>query len=310
MDEKKFKYSKEEYLDTKEKEINELNEQIKTGIKNALTSERYIKFLDNISKFHKYSINNAMLIMLQNENATLVSGFINWQKKGVQVNKGEKAIKIIAPVLKDIDIYKKDEKGNYILDENSSKIKVSQKKNVYFKATNVFDISQTDAYKADKFKLEKSIDISIDDKDDILKKLQKVSNIKFKFVDSLNGASGQYNSKSNSIEIIKGLDDTQTISTVIHEVAHSMLHNGKCDIKLSKSQREFEAESVAYVVNKKLGIDSKENNFLYLANWVGKEDISDFEESLNRIQNTSNLILNEFENNRSFTKDESVEIGE
>ena len=100
------------------------------------------------------------------------------------------------------------------------------------------------------------------------------------------------------------MGDIKTISTCVHEVAHSLLHNKNNKLNLSREQKEFEAESVAYVVCKNLNVDSKENNFLYLANWVGKEDISDFKDSLDRIQKTSNDILKYFEkeNSKNFEK--------
>lgn len=308
MENKKNEYSKEEYINYKENEIKKLQEEIKNGIKDALNSEKYIDFLETISKFHKYSINNAMLILLQKPNATYVAGFSQWEKQGVKVNKGEKHIKIFAPILKNIDIYEKDNKGDYVLDKDSNKIKVGEKKNIYFKVTKVFDISQTNAKDNEKYNLIKSNNKIINNKDEILNKLQKVSDINFEFSDNLGDASGVYNKADNTIKLKNGLNDIETISVAVHEVAHSMLHNDLETSKLNKKQKEFEAESVAYIVNRKLGIDSKENNFLYLANWVGKDDISEFEDSMIRIHTTSGMIINEFIKENSMGKFEEMEM--
>ncbi len=308
MESKKNKNSKEEYISYKENEIKKLQEEIKNGIKDALNSEKYIEFLKTISKFHKYSINNAMLILLQKPDATFVAGFSQWEKQGVKVNKGEKHIKIFAPIFKNIDVFEKDDKGNYVLDENSNKIKIGEKKNIYFKVTKVFDISQTNAKDNEKYNLIKSNNEIINNKDEILNKLQKVSNINFEFSDNLGGASGVYNKVDNAIRLKNGLNDIETISVAVHEVAHSMLHSNLETSKFEKKQKEFEAESVAYIVNKKLGIDSKENNFLYLANWVGKDDISEFEDSILRIHKTSNIIINEFVKENNMEKFEEMEV--
>lgn len=297
------KYSTEEYKKIKDKEREELKDTLNQGIKNALNSERYKNFLNIMSRCHNYSFTNSLLISLQNENATLVKSFTDWKKDKVSINKNEKGIKIFCPVKQFFVEYQKDDKGRVALDENGEKIEKGKTERTTFKVGRVFDISQTNADR-EKYELKKESDEKILNKDQIISTLEKVSGIKINFKNSLDRANGLFNPEEQKIEIRANMGDIKTISTCVHEVAHSLLHNKNNKLNLSREQKEFEAESVAYVVCKNLNVDSKENNFLYLANWVGKEDISDFKDSLDRIQKTSNDILKYFEkeNSKNFEK--------
>jgi len=287
------KYNREEYIKLKEKEKKELAEKLSVGIKNALDSDRYKDFLKVMSKCHNYSYTNSMLIYIQNENATIVKSYTDWKKDKVKVNKNEKGIKIFCPIKNHIDVYKKNNKGEFVLNENGEKIKIDEKEYTNFKIGNVFDISQTNA-NPENYELKIESSEKILNKNEILKKLEKLSGIKFEFSDNLGVANGIYTPDEDKIEIKADMGDIKTISTCVHEVAHSILHK-KDNNSFSREQKEFEAESVAYVVCQRLNVDSKFNNLLYLANWIGKKDISEFENSLDRIQNTSNYILKEFD---------------
>ncbi len=287
------RYSTEEYIKLKEKEKKDLSEKLSNGIKDALDSDRYKNFLKVMSKCYNYSYTNSMLIYVQKEDATIVKPFTDWKKDKVNINKDEKGIKIFCPVKRKVNVYKVDEKGNFELDEQGEKIKVGEQEQLTFTIGNVFDISQTNA-DPEKYELKKESNEKILNKEEILQKLEKASNIKFEFATNLGRANGMYIPSEEKIKIRANMGDIKTISTCVHEVAHSILHNKNNNLKLSKEQVEFEAESVAYVVCQKLNVNSKENNFLYLANWVGKEDISEFENSLERIQKASNDILKEF----------------
>lgn len=297
------KYSTEEYKKIKDKEREDLKDTLNQGIKDALNSERYKNFLNIMSRCHNYSFTNSLLISLQNENATLVKSFTDWKKDKVSINKNEKGIKIFCPVKQVFVEYQKDDKGRVALDEKGEKIEKGKTERTTFKVGRVFDISQTNADR-EKYELKKESDEKILNKDQIISTLEKVSGIKINFKNSLGRANGLFYPEQQKIEIRANMGDIKTISTCVHEVAHSLLHNKNSKLNLSKEQKEFEAESVAYVVCKNLNVDSKENNFLYLANWVGKEDISDFKDSLDRIQKTSNDILKYFEkkNSKKFEK--------
>lgn len=302
-------YTAEEYKKIKEEEKEELKNDLNTGIKKALNSERYRAFLKVMANCHNYSYTNSILILSQNENATLVKSFSDWKKEGVSINKNEKGIKIFCPVKQVFTEYQKDDNGNFITDSNGEKIETNKIERTMFRVGRVFDISQTNADR-DKYELKKESSEKILNKDEIISKLEKVSGIKFDFKNNLGTANGLFNPEEQKIEIKDNMGDIKTISTCVHETAHSLLHNKNNQLDLSRSQKEFEAESVAYVVCKNLGVDSEENNFLYLANWIGKEDISAFKDSLNRIQKTSDQILKEFdvEKCRNLEKSEEIEL--
>lgn len=303
------KYSTEEYKKIKENEKEELKNTLNEGIKDALNSEKYKSFLNVMSKCHNYSYTNSLLIALQNENATIIKSFMDWKKDGVSINKNEKGIKIFYPIKQVFIEYQKDDKGRIALDENGDKIEVGKNERITFRVGRVFDISQTNADR-EKYELKKESAEKILNKDNIISTLEKISGIKIEFNNNLGRANGRYNPELQKIEVRGNMGDIKTISTCVHEVAHSLLHNKNSELNLSKEQKEFEAESVAYVVCKNLNVDSKENNFLYLANWVGKEDISEFKDSLDRIQKTSNDILKEFsiqqENNKKINQDKKL----
>lgn len=303
------RYSVEEYIEIKENEKKELSEKLSNGIKDALNSDRYKNYLKLMSRCYNYSYTNSMLIYLQNENATIVKSFTDWKKDKVNINKEEKGIKIFCPVKKKINIYKTDEKGEVFLNEKGEKVKVGEQEYITFNVGNVFDISQTNANPED-YQLKTESNEKVLNKEEIIKKLQEVSNIKFEFVTNLGRANGMYMPNEEKIKIRANMGDIKTISTCVHEVAHSILHKVSSNLKLSNVQKEFEAESVAYVVCEKLNVDSKKNNFLYLADWVEKEDLSEFKDSLERIQKASNDILKKFENQKENTnlKHKSSEV--
>ncbi len=291
------KYSADEYKKIKEDEKEELKNSLENGIKQALNSERYKNFLKVMSRCYNYSFTNSILISIQNENASIVKSFTDWRKDGVSINKNEKGIKIFCPVKQEFVEYEKDNNGRVLLNENGEKIEKGKFERITFKVGRVFDISQTNADR-DKYELKRESKEKISNKEEILSKLEKVSGIKFEYKANLGRANGLFNPKDKKIEIRANMGDIKTISTCVHEVAHSLLHNKDNELKLSKEQKEFEAESVAYVVCKNLNVDSKENNFLYLANWTEEKDISEFKDALNRIQKTSDKILREFNNEK------------
>ena len=287
----KNEYSKEEYKELKQKELNELQEKLQNGIQDALNSDKYKDFLKTMSKFYKYSYNNSILIQLQKQDATLVASYSDWKKQNVKLNKGEydNPIKILCPVTIKVNV---KEMADDML-ENRDEAKTKDVKTITkFKVGKVYDISQTNAYENEKYSLKKDSNAIIEEKGKIIEGLEQVTGITINFVNNLGRANGTYDLERNEIKVRDNMGDIKTISTAIHESAHALLHNNNSKDK-PREQLEFEAESVAFVVCERLGIDAKKNNFLYLANWVGKQDISEFKNSLKDIQRASNKILQE-----------------
>ena len=246
------------------KDIKDITEQLEQGVKDVFESERYKAYLDFMGKFYNYSVNNSILIWMQKPEASLVAGYQTWIKKfNRQVRKGEKGITILAPCPHKFKKEVEDENGN-----------MTEKMVEYtsFKATTVFDISQTDG--EDVPTLCNELTGEVENYADLLDKLKAVSPVPVEFEEIKGGAKGFYNHVENRIAINEGMSEQQTIKTIIHEISHAFLHNKETGEEKDADRRnkEVQAESVAYTVCSMLGIDTSEYSFEYVAGWSkGKE---------------------------------------
>lgn len=259
---------------TPEKEkIQEMSEKLEQGIKDVFESEKYKQYLDVMAKFHKYSVNNIMLIMQQNPNATSVAGYNSWKNNfGRNVKKGETGIKIFAPA--------------------PYKMKVTKENNVqeiitvpYFKLTTVFDVSQTQGKPLQRLSNELQADVK--NYKIFFKILKNCSPVPITF-ELIQNANGYYSAPENRIAIKQNMSEAQTIKTTIHEIAHAKLHNSN-DIK--KELAEVEAESVAYIVCQNYGIDSSDYSFGYLASWSSDKDLKELKSSLEVIKTSASQLI-------------------
>ncbi|MGX4687165.1 ArdC-like ssDNA-binding domain-containing protein [Vagococcus sp. JNUCC 83] len=274
--------------------IQNLTNQAKEEIKQVATSEKDIQeFLDFQANFYTYSINNQLLIYRQRRGATCVLGFSEIKKQGLQLLKGSKAIKILAPL-----IYKeKDENG-----KEKSVIKG-------FKYVNVFDLTQTnlDPEKYPNYYPNKPINfkannVNIKDFNNRIDKLTYLLNtsIKLDNSDKLRGARGGYFLNDHTILLNNGNTPTQNIKTAIHELAHAKLHHiGSKRHHDTKAIKETQAEMTAYIVCRYFGIDTSNYSINYISNWSEKLTAIDKEELIpvfDDIQKTAKefiTILNE-----------------
>ncbi len=229
--------------------VQQLMEKAQNGVIETMQSERWHEFLGFLTQFRTYSPNNAALIFAQDDKASLVKGYRQWEKLGRQVRKGEKAIKILAPLLKKVE------------DEETGE----EKKVCYgYRYVNVFDIRQTEG---DNIPLP-SDDMHTDDCADILAKLEATCRNKgliVEYTDDLKYLSyGTYKMGEGAIQIRKGMASDDQLRTLVHELAHHLT------LPLAESYREGEliAESVSYVVMHHLGKDTSEFAFDYLASWA------------------------------------------
>lgn len=306
----KRKYNKVEYKKKQEATMDELFNKIKIGRRNVFQSDNWKNHLETISKFHNYSQGNIMLIELQNPDASLVAGYRKWQTEFERnVKKGEKAIKILMPIQVKKEYTKRDKIGKAILDENGLEEK-EIKKFLAFKYTNVFDISQTEGKELDLFKLNELTDV-VKNKNIILDSIFQIANENNCFVrfDEIDDAKGYYSPIENEIVIKKDMADLQTIKTAVHELAHSILHNPESEYSTvtgydfsQKSQKEIEAESTAYVVLNKLGLDSSDYSFGYIASWSKGKSDDELENILTNIKDSSSMIISKIENNINLQK--------
>ena len=252
-----------------------------------------------MSKFHNYSVRNQLLIRLQNPTASLVMGYKQWQNNFERnVKKGERGIEILAysPYLINVEQEKLDENGNKILDKNGNPIKeeVKVKKEAYKKVV-VFDISQTDGKEIKDLYLAEDLKFEVENFKSFFSALEEISPVKVEIKNIENSkAKGYYSPNENKIVVRENMPESQTIKTLVHEIAHAKLHN-KEEIKNRKNNTtnflEVEAESVAFIVSNHLGIDTSEYSFGYIAGWSESKELKELMASLELIQGTSSELI-------------------
>lgn len=283
----------------KGRDMDSILQSLEEGVSEMFTSERYTEYLQTMAKFHNYSFNNTMLIALQRPDATLVTGYRNWQSMGRQVMKGEKGITIIAPT----PIKKKqmqevlDKEGRPVLNENGDSImKEVEVKIPRFKAITVFDIAQTVGDPID-LMVPEELKEAVNDFDLFMEAITAVSPVPIRFDEISGNAKGYYHNEDKEIVIRKGMSESQTIKTAIHESGHARLHDrDEMKAKGEKKDRltaEVEAESVAYCVCSAFGIDTSEYSFPYIANWSSGRDMKELKTSMDTIRYTAGKMIDE-----------------
>lgn len=239
-----------------------LTTQLEAGNSAALTAH-----LAAMGRFHSYSFGNQMLIATQMPTASRVAGFHTWKAQGRSVRKGEKAIRILAPMVRKMESAETGEAGE-------SRI-------FGFRTVCVFDISQTDGAELPGF-AQASGDVG-----DTLAKLQCFAESKaiaIEFADYLGGALGV--SYGGRIALLTGKSDAETFATLTHEVAHELLH--KVD-RGTKTTRELEAEAVAFIVGTAVGLDMNTSSADYIKLYSGNSAM--LKESMEAISRAAREIL-------------------
>lgn len=269
------------------KDYKYLKEHLEKGIESYLDSDTYKNFLSCFSSFNDYSQKNMRLLLAQLPTATMVAKASDWKNLGRYPSKGTKALRIYGPNPE----YKKDAEGNYLKDEKGEKIPTGNIAG--WKLVPVFDVSQTHGKELPKPIYE--LTENFKEPKHFLSIFNAVKNCTTASISlqeiSREGVRGFYNHDTHSIVIRKGMNQYQTLKTEIHEVAHSLLHQKTSEF-ISKEQKEFEAESVAYIVCQNYGVDTSDYTFAYLSSWTNKgERIADFENSLKTITNTAREII-------------------
>ena len=208
--------------------LKDITDSIERGIKDLFQSDKYAEYLHMMSRFHKYSVNNQMLIYMQKPDATLVAGFNKWRDQfGRNVIKGEKGIKIIAPTpfKKKIEQEKRDPDTNLpVLDENG-KVVIEEKeiKIPMYKPVTVFDVSQTDGKPLPQLASDLSGDVQ--NYAVFMETLRRASPVPIEIIPIRDGSDGYFSLDNQKISIREGMSEVQTVSVIIHEIAHSKLHN-------------------------------------------------------------------------------------
>lgn len=294
-------YSKEDREKARD-DVKSLLSKLEDGLKAVFDSENYKNYLNTMSKFHNYSINNTLLINQQKPDATLVAGFNSWAHNFERhVKKGEKGIKIIAPA----PYYIKKEKqvidpktGEGVLNSDGTpKMAEVEVKIPAFKVSYVYDVSQT--YGKDLPTLGVSeLTSDVDKAKDFINSLKKVSPVPVEFGKTKGDSKGFYSPDQGKIVVKEGMSEAQTIKTMVHEISHAKLHNpekAKENAKKTKGTIEMEAESVAYIVCQHFGIDTSDYSFGYIAGWSEGKGIEELRESMQSIRDTAGEMINRVE---------------
>ena len=299
-----------------EKDIKNILTDLKKQAISRFSSESDLKkFLDNMVNFNNYSLNNQYLIWLQKPDSKYVTSFNAFSKMGYYINKGEKGIKILFPVfLKFIKVDTNDSqfkiKPIYLLteeelkklkDKEDNSVTFYKEKATYFKVGNVFDVSQTTMPFEE---IDSSLNPILEDSradgiTDIFIKAIYKDGIKVKYEDIDSGAKGYCDFDNKTIVVKKNLSDLMRLKVIIHEYAHSLAHthlkdNNK-EYQEHREQYESEAEAIAYVVSKYLGLDTKNYSMTYLYSWSKNKDFKELDDSFETINRFSKKIIKNYE---------------
>jgi antirestriction protein ArdC len=248
-----------------------LIEQLEAGHSEALTD-----YLNAMSRFHNYSLGNILEIARQRPDATRVAGFWTWKNLGRSVKKGEKGIRILAPIMGIRK--KKDEEAEKDITKQNTAILCG------FRSTYVFDVSQTDG-----IDLPDMHEISGDPGENSERLAAFVRSRGITLVYNPNIAPALGMSYGGRIAILPGQSKAEEFSTLVHETAHELLHKAERRTATTKTVRETEAEAVAFVVGKAVGLVTGTASADYIHLYHGNASL--LAESLEVIQKTAAVIL-------------------
>ena len=310
---------------TEKQKVKEITDKLEEGLKELFESEKYKNYLSTMSKFHNYSFNNTLLIALQRPDASLVAGYQAWQKNfNRHVKRGEKGIRILAPAPYKI----KEERdkldpvtGEVMLDKDGTpQTEEVEVKIPAFRAVSVFDVSQTDGEPLPELETKELLS-TVEGYEDFIKAVTYVAPAPIGFEDIPGDSKGYFNIEENRIAVQEGMSESQTLKTMVHETAHSMLHNKEVNREdilapaKDRNTKEIEAESIAFTVCRHFGIDTSEYSFSYIAGWSSGRDMKELKSSLDTIRRTaSELItgieeqLRELQRDREIMQEQSQEL--
>ena len=284
---------------TEKQKVQELTDKLERGLTELFNSDSYKSYLSTMSKFHNYSFNNTLLIAMQKPEASLVAGYNAWQKNfGRHVNKGEKAIRILAPVP-----YKIKEEREKV-DPVTQEIMIDrdgnpQKEEVEitipaFRAVSVFDVSQTDGKPIPELEAKELLS-DVEGYQDMIHAVEAVSPVPIEMEEIAGESKGYFDREARRIAVQENMSESQTLKTMIHEVAHSKLHNKEVEqeeqARKDRNTKEVEAESIAYTVCQHFGVDTSEYSFGYIAGWSSGRDTKELKSSMDTIRRTASELI-------------------
>lgn len=215
-------------------EVDDLIKKLQSGIQEYVESDRYKELLNNMTKFHDYSVNNTIAIMLQRPDASLVASYSKWKTLNRQVKCGEKGIAILCPVkfkvMKEVTVL--DDEGKVKMDQNDQEIKKQEYQQcTSYKIGYVFDKSQTEQIEGKKEYILEPV-TELENKydghyEDMVHSIESISAVPIAFESIKSGAKGYYDDMNGKIVIQEGMSQSQTIKTMFHEIAHARIHGNR-----------------------------------------------------------------------------------
>ena len=284
---------------TEKQRVQELTDKLEQGLQDLFNSDSYCNYLSTMSKFHNYSFNNTLLIAMQKPDATLVAGYKAWQKNFERhVNKGEKAIRILAPAPYKI----KEERDKIdpvtqelLLDKDGNPQKEEVEITIpAFRAVSVFDVAQTDGKPIPELAAKELLS-DVEGYQDMIRAVEAISPVPIELEEIAGDSKGYYDREAKRIAVQENMSESQTLKTMIHEVAHSKLHSKEVEqdeqMKKDRNTKEVEAESIAYTVCQHFGIDTSDYSFGYIAGWSSGRDTKELRSSMDTIRRTASELI-------------------
>ena len=272
------------------------------------TDEDWLKFLSFQAQFYNYSFGNAMLIFSQNPNATYVKGYKAWNQLGRYVKKGSKGLAILAPCIRKVEVFKEPENKNLYHDEEAEK--EIRKVVSGFRIAYVYDIADTDGDDSMLPVLVTGLAGNGEQEKEIYERLLNVIS-KEHSVQEVSGTAskGSFNLETKVISIREDLEYLQKIKTLLHEYAHLLDFKMHPEDDISRNRRELIAESVAFIVSLRLGLDTSRYSMSYIKSWLkDKEELKIIADSVQKIAYTIITELAESSDSAfSMLKEESEE---
>lgn len=255
---------------TNQEKTKEALAKIEAAVENIRTNEDWLQYLEFQAKFYRYSARNVLLIRAQNPEARYVKGYKAWRELDRFVKKGAKGIAILAPCIKKVEEYKEPADKSEYQDKKGEK--VTKNMLVGFTVKYVFDISDTDGSDEHIPVLVKGLSGDGEEERTLYERLKAAITAQGHIIREVTGTAskGSYNLITKVISVRSDMEALQRIKTLLHEYGHLEDFAMNPDESTSRSHRELVAESVAYIVASRLGLDTSRYTSGYLASWGGE----------------------------------------
>ena len=289
---------------SRREQLKEITDRLEAGVKEYMTNDvQFRKVLEAMSKFHHYSANNVLLIAMQMPEATRVASYTTWKTKfNRQVMRGQKGLSIIAPApvkeRREREVIDSRTGSPVLGTDGKPKTEEVEVTIPRFKVEKVFDLSQTTGDPLPELDVAE-LTGDAEHYQMFMDALTAISPVPIRFADIDTGAKGYYHTVDKEIVIQKGMSESQTLKTLVHEVSHARLHDRDAmkaeGVAKSAQQKELEAESIAYTVMFHYHMDTSGYSIPYLASWSGSQDTKQLKACMDTIRRTAGEIIEEMD---------------